>query len=85
MRRVGNDRESDFLIVNLPADCRAQVVLDVSRVTPGLVLKVLLELCEYPLQGFVKDIGQCIEPAPMGHSESNVLNPPFRSLLHQII
>jgi hypothetical protein len=44
-----------------------------------------LKLSKYPLQWFLEDISQRIQPSSMSHSKSNILNTFFGSFLNQMI
>lgn len=61
------------------------MILNISRVSPRLILQVFLEFSKYSLQRFLENIGKSIESSSVCHTETYVLNSFSGCFLYQVI
>ena len=70
---VGGQRHRDLLAREPHVLARRPlVVLDVARALHGAGVDVALELPEYLPVGLAHDVGQHVEPAPVGHAQNHL-------------
>ncbi len=61
------------------------VVFDVAVAAVGVGADVVFELVENHRVGLVKDVGEDVEPAAMGHSHDDLFGAGGRCRLHELV